>query len=108
MIPLLAQALRTQNEDVVCATSDILLSFAAVFRHVPPERRIRLYGLLASSLGSKDVLHAIIATLVDSYPRDTEVLRFITSLMNQFSSIESINVNQDTALTCFCYSADEA
>ena len=85
VIPKLADALRRQNSNVVSSTEDILWAFAATFDHIPHVRRLRLYNLLASSLGPNDCLHAIIATLADRWPVGMGVNRFAATLVRQFS-----------------------
>ncbi|KAI9725881.1 MAG: snoRNA-binding rRNA-processing protein utp10 [Chrysothrix sp. TS-e1954] len=93
IVPLLADALRKQDIDLVAATADILSSFAAAFDHIPPTRRMRLYSLLANSLGAQDSLFAIVAALVNRDPTNDEIGHFSAMLLKRFSlddTLESI------------------
>jgi len=97
VVPLLAQSLREQKKDLVAATAEIILSFAAAFEHIAAHRRLRLYRLLASSLGASESLFAIIATLVDHFTQEDElngqsddVDDFVVELFNQHTSLECL------------------
>lgn len=90
VIPMLAQKLREEQKDLVSSTAEILLSFAAAFEHIPPHRRLHLFGLLASSLGPEKSLFAIMAALVDQFPDNMDVVRFISTLFTLFDSFVSI------------------
>jgi len=97
VVPLLAKSLREQKKDLVAATAEIILSFAAAFEHIAAHRRLRLYRLLASSLGASETLFAIIATLVDHFTQDDEpkgqsddVDDFVVELFSQHTSLECL------------------
>lgn len=93
MVPGLAQTLRNQNRDLVTATAEILLGFAAAFEHIAPHRRLYLYGMLAQSLGMEESLFAIIATLVNRFPSNVEVQRLTINLYRQASSSQALTVS---------------
>lgn len=104
VVPLLAESLRKQKKDLVAATAEILLNFAAAFEHIPPQRKLRLYGLLASSLGPTESLFAIIATLVDRFPESDEVPRFSIELLKPFPAVVNLHTIKkylDLALDSF-------
>lgn len=97
VIPLLAQSLRDQKKDLVAATAEIILSFAAAFEHIAAHRRLQLYRLLVTSLGPSESLFAVIATLVDHFTQSDEqtgqqddVEEFVVELFRQFSSSECL------------------
>ena len=87
------ETLHKQNKDVVQATAEIILSFVAAFDHIPSERRLRLFTLLASSFGSHESLYAIIAALIDGHPTSTQARKFVTELLRQFGNIDSLIVS---------------
>lgn len=104
VIPLLAESLRMQKRDLVSATAEILLNFAAAFEHIPSPRKLRLYGLLATSLGPAESLFAIVATLVDRFPESEEVRRFTLELLKPFPALvnlETVRKYIDLALDSF-------
>jgi U3 small nucleolar RNA-associated protein 10 len=97
VVPLLAQSLRDQKKDLVAATAEIILSFAAAFEHIAAHRRLQLYRLLAASLGASESLFAVIATLVDHFANSTgqdmqrdEVAGFVIELFRQFQSTDGL------------------
>ena len=100
IIPLLATPLRNQQKELVSAAAEILLSFAAAFDHIPQQRRLRLFTLLATSLGTEESLFAIIATLSDRFPGNAEVERFATHLLRQFTSVEALTVRAQRVPGC--------
>lgn len=85
VVPRLADTFRKHKSDLIASIEDILWSFAAAFAHIPHGRQLRLYNLLASSLGPEDSLFAIIATLVDQTPMASGVRRFVPILLRQFT-----------------------
>ncbi|KAJ8606445.1 hypothetical protein MRB53_040959 [Persea americana] len=91
VVPLLAESLRKRNADLVSAASEIIVSFAAAFDHIPTQRRLRLYTLLASALSASETLYAIVVTLVDRYPKSVEVQRFVANLVSEFSGLEILS-----------------
>lgn len=90
VIPLLAESLREQNKNLVSATAEILLSFAAAFDHVSPTRRLTLFELLASSLGPSESLYAIVATVHDRVENISEATRFSSNLLRRFKLMDSL------------------
>lgn len=92
VVPVLAQTLRDQKKDLISATAEILLSFAAAFEHIAPHRRLHLYSMLAQSLGMEESLFAIIATLVDRFSKDSDVDRFAANLFSHGSSVQALTV----------------
>lgn len=97
VIPLLVQSLRDQKKDLVAATAEIILSFAAAFEHIAAHRRLQLYRLLVASLGPSESLFAVIATLIDHFTQSNElngqqddVEEFVVDLFRQFSSTECL------------------
>ena len=90
--------LRKQNIDLVTATADILLGFATAFDHIPPTRRVRLFILLANSLGVKDSLYAIIASLVDRDSANEETYRFAASLLSKSLQGDALQVSRASTL----------
>ncbi|KAB8437422.1 hypothetical protein FH972_025100 [Carpinus fangiana] len=90
VVPLLAEALRKENKDLVSATAEILLSFAAAFDHIPASRRLQLFTLLVTSLGAEESLFAVLVALVDHAPTSSEVGNFATKLLKPFTGLECL------------------
>ena len=84
VIPPLIKSLREQKRDVVMGTSELLLSFAAAFEHIPTYRRVRLFESLISKLGAKDFLYAVLAILANRYGTGHHIESFLTSVVNAF------------------------
>jgi len=108
VIPLLAQSLRDQRKDLVAATAEIILSFAAAFEHIAAHRRLQLYRLLVASLGPSESLFAVIATLIDHFTQSDEpngqqddVKEFVVDLFRQFSSSECLTSVVKLTNLCF-------
>ncbi|KAL9090225.1 MAG: hypothetical protein Q9159_002125 [Coniocarpon cinnabarinum] len=86
IIPRLVHTLRERKADVATSTEDIISSFAAAFEHIPHERRLRLFNLLASSLGPEECLHFILMSLAYRWPSYASVERFSALLLRQYPS----------------------
>ena len=91
-MPLLAKTLQSRDQDLITATADILLSFAAASDHIPHARKLQLFTLLATSLGPSESLHAIIATVADRVHQSRDINRFAPILLQQFTVVEALEV----------------
>ena len=85
VIPRLVQSLHKRKDGPLAGVSELLLSFAAAYEHIPPQRRLDLFVSLVDKIGPGDYLFALITILLDKYPNDRSVLRFATDLTNRYS-----------------------
>lgn len=85
VIPRLVQSLHKRKDGPLVGISELLLSFAAAYEHIPPQRRIDLFVSLVDKIGPGDYLFALIAILLDKYPNDRSVVRFATDLTCRYS-----------------------
>ena len=85
VLPRLVQSLHKRKDGPLAAVSELLLSFAAAYEHIPPQRRLDLFVSLVDKIGPGDYLFALITILLDKYPNDRSVLRFATDLTSRYS-----------------------
>ena len=83
IIPRLVQSLH-KRKGSLSAVSELLLSFAAAFEHVPFQRRLDLYTSLVNKVGPDAHLFAFLAILLDKYPKNRRVIQFAVDLTNQY------------------------
>lgn len=84
VIPPLVDSLRKQQEDPVAGASELLLSFAAAFEHIPSHRRFGLFNSLVNKLGPVDFLFALLVMLVNKYPGNRSVVQFAADLASRY------------------------
>ena len=84
VVPQLAASLRAKHKNFLAGVADLLLSFTAAFEHIPHHRRLKLFSELAQTLGPEDSLPAIVALLVDRYPTNTALRKFVPELLLKF------------------------
>ncbi|GME58855.1 Armadillo-like helical [Neofusicoccum parvum] len=94
VVPPLAASLRKRKRDLVLGAADLLLSFTAAYEHIPLHRRLGLFGQLTKKLGPDDSLFAILAMLLEKYPRDAAVRRFATELMRMFDPVTNLRASR--------------
>ena len=80
VVPRLVQSLRDRSNDPFLGVSELLLSFAAAFEHIPVRRRLDLYASLIDKVGADEYLFALLTILIDKYPNDKVTLQFSTEL----------------------------
>ena len=85
VIPRLVQSLHKRKDGPLVGVSELLLSFAAAYKHIPPQRRLDLFVSLVDKIGPGDYLFALIAILLDKYPNDRSIVRFATDLTCRYS-----------------------
>lgn len=85
VIPRLVHSLHKRKDGPFVGVSELLLSFAAAYEHIPPQRRLDLFVSLVNKIGPGDYLFALIAILLDKYPNDRSVVRFATDLTCRYS-----------------------
>lgn len=85
VIPRLVQSLHKRKDGPLVGVSELLLSFAAAYEHIPPQRRLDLFGSLVDKTGPADYLFALITILLDKYPNDRSVVRFASDLTSRYS-----------------------
>ncbi|KAI1842646.1 hypothetical protein JX266_011108 [Neoarthrinium moseri] len=84
VVPPLIQSLRKGKKSPVAGASELLLSFATAFEHIPSHRRFGLFVSLLETLGSEEFLFALLSMLVDKYGSTADVLSFSNEVFNHF------------------------
>ncbi|KAL9098346.1 MAG: hypothetical protein Q9163_005981 [Psora crenata] len=84
IIPRLVGSLHKRKGSSLSSVSDLLLSFAAAFEHVPSQRRLELYTSLIDKIGPDTHLYAFLVILMDKYPRNRRVIEFAANLTNRY------------------------
>ena len=85
VIPRLLQSLHKRKEGPFVGVSELLLSFAAAFEHIPSQRRLDLFQSLADKIGPADYLFALLAILIEKYPNDRRVVQFAADLAGRYN-----------------------
>ncbi|KAF2461746.1 hypothetical protein BDY21DRAFT_329518 [Lineolata rhizophorae] len=86
VIPPLSISLRKRHRNLVIGASELLLSFAAAYEHIPLPRRQGLFYKLVKTVGAEECLYAVVAMLVDRYQTDPDVRSFASGLVASFDS----------------------
>ncbi|KAG8528844.1 uncharacterized protein KY384_006533 [Bacidia gigantensis] len=84
IVPRLVQSLHKRKGEL-SGISELLLSFAAAFDHVPSQRRLDTYMSLLDQVGPDSYLFAFVAILLNSYPRNRRALSFAVEITNKYS-----------------------
>ena len=85
VVPRLLQSLHKRKEGPFVGVSELLLSFAAAFEHIPSQRRLDLFHSLADKVGPADYLFALLTILIDKYPNDSSVVQFAADLAGRYN-----------------------
>ena len=93
VIPRLVESLHKRKEDPIIGTSELLSSFVAAFKHIPPPRQLDLFRSLANKLGPSDYLYALLIQLLDKYPGDQIVVQFAIDLTGTYDAIIQLRVS---------------
>ena len=84
IIPRLVQSLHGSRHGSLSGVSELLLSFAAAFEHVPSQRRLDLYTALVNKVGPEMYLSVFVTILLDKYPRNRRAFQFATEITRQY------------------------
>lgn len=84
IVPRLVQSLHKRKEGPFVGVSELLLSFAAAFEHIPSQRRLGLFTSLIDKVGSRDYLFALFVILIDKYPNNRKVVQFMVELGRRY------------------------
>lgn len=84
VIPRLVQSLHKRKDGAFVGVSELLLSFAAAYEHIPAQRRLNLFMSLVDKVGSSEYLFALLAILMDKYPDDQRVVQFAVDLTTHY------------------------
>lgn len=95
VIPRLVQSLHKRKDGPLVGISELLLSFAAAYEHIPKQRRLDLFVSLVNKVGPGNYLFALIAILMDKYPSDRGVVQFAIDLSSRYSVKTRLQVNVD-------------
>ncbi|KAI1804376.1 hypothetical protein F4811DRAFT_520348 [Daldinia bambusicola] len=85
VVPPLIQSLRKGKISPLAGASELLLSFATAYEHIPSHRRLGLFVSLVETLGADEFLFALLAMLANMYGTTDQVLSFATEVFNYFS-----------------------
>ncbi len=83
VVPRLVQSLHNRKGHPVISVSELLLSFVAAYKDIPPRRRQELFLSLADKTGADEFLFALILLLVDKYPGRKSALDFAAGLVER-------------------------
>lgn len=83
VIPRLVQSLHKRKGHPVISVSELLLSFVAAYKDIPPQRRQELFLSLTDKIGADEFLFALILLLVDKYPGRKSVVDFAAGLVER-------------------------
>ncbi len=86
VIPRLMESLRKRSKDSLAGVSELLLSFAAAFEHVPARKRLGLFQSLMDMIGADEYLFALLILLEDKFPRNNRVLQFSVDLLDCYAA----------------------
>ncbi|KAL9585181.1 MAG: hypothetical protein Q9212_001674 [Teloschistes hypoglaucus] len=82
VIPRVMDSLRKQHKDPMAGVSELLLSFAAAFDHIPSQRRLALFKSLMNLVGADGYLFALIILLQNKLPNNKRVPPFLVDLLD--------------------------
>ncbi|KAL7626839.1 snoRNA-binding rRNA-processing protein utp10 [Parahypoxylon ruwenzoriense] len=85
VVPPLIQSLRKGKISPLAGASELLLSFATAYEHIPSHRRLGLFVSLVETLGDEEFLFALLAMLTNMYGATDQILLFATELFNCFT-----------------------
>ncbi|KAL9590394.1 MAG: hypothetical protein Q9203_000820 [Teloschistes exilis] len=84
VIPRVMDSLRKQHKDPLAGVSELLLSFAAAFDHIPSQRRLALFKSLMNLVGADQYLFALIILLQNKLPNNKRVSQFLVDLLDYY------------------------
>jgi U3 small nucleolar RNA-associated protein 10 len=96
VIPRLVRSLHKRKGHPVISISELLLSFVAAYKDIPPQRRQELFLSLANKIGADEFLFALILLLIDKYPSRKSVLEFAAGLVERQKITTQLIVNLPT------------
>lgn len=82
VIPRVMDSLRKRHKDPMAGVSELLLSFAAAFDHVPSQRLLALFKSLMNLVGADAYLFALIILLQNKIPNNKRVPQFLVDLLD--------------------------
>ena len=85
IIPQLMQSLQRSKNSQLAGVSELFLTFAAAFGDVPTHRRMEIYVSLVEKVGPETYLFALVAILIERYPKNKRVMHFASDLISQYS-----------------------
>ncbi|KAL8812840.1 MAG: hypothetical protein Q9200_000730 [Gallowayella weberi] len=95
VVPRVMESLRKRHKDPLAGVSELLLSFAAAFEHVPPQRRLGLFQSLMDMIGADEFLFALLILLQNKYPRNKRALQFSVDLLDCYDAQTQIQTSFD-------------
>lgn len=98
VIPRLVQSLHKRKVPPVVSVSELLLSFVAAYKDIPPQRRQELFLSLTDKTGADDFLFALILLLIDKYPNRKSILDFAAGLVERQMTMTQLVVGLPSTL----------
>ncbi|KAL8680496.1 MAG: hypothetical protein Q9186_003339 [Xanthomendoza sp. 1 TL-2023] len=86
VVPRVMESLRRRHKDSLAGVSELLLSFAAAFEHIPPQRRLGLFQSLMDMIGADEFLFALLILLQNKYPHNKRALQFSVDLLDCYDA----------------------
>ncbi|KAL8725282.1 MAG: hypothetical protein Q9166_007456 [cf. Caloplaca sp. 2 TL-2023] len=86
VIPRVMDSLRKRHKDSLAGVSELLLSFAGAFEHVPPQRRLALFQSLMDMIGVDEFLFALLILLHNKFPHNKRALQFSVDLLDCYEA----------------------
>lgn len=87
----LANTLRQEPEGAFSSISEILLSFAAAFEDIPPQRRVNIYATLLEKVGTLEYLFALLVILSDKFPTNRKVSQFSVQISSRYDALTQLS-----------------
>ena len=91
IIPPLVASFRGRKGGLLGGASELILSFAAAFEHIPSHRRLELLTLLMRRLG-EGYLYILLIILVDRHGGKPSIMEFCAKIMAQYRPIVQLQV----------------
>ena len=93
IIPPLIASFRKRTGGVLLGASELILSFAAAFEHIPSHRRLGLLTLLMKNLG-EDYLYLLIVILIDRHDGNASIWEFCSAMIAQYSTTVQLRASE--------------
>lgn len=86
VVPPLMESLKKGNRDPIAGATELLVSFATAYEHIPSHRKHDLFVTLVDTLGPDEFLFALLSMLVDKYGATPAIESFAADLLAHYSA----------------------
>ncbi|KAL8998226.1 MAG: hypothetical protein Q9188_006146 [Gyalolechia gomerana] len=103
VIPRIMDSLRRRHRDSMAGVSELLLSFAAAFEHIPRARRLTLFRSLVEMIGANEFFFALLILLHNKFPHNKAALQFSVDLLDCYeveTQLHTVERYLDTIADC--------